>query len=1053
MGNEPQRHAHNEVTINEQGVVVVVWRGRQTAESVSKVAEDLTVQLGVLRTAGKRALALMDVSALRLSDMTSESRIAGKGFADIAFDAGAIVGNSRIMGVLLYTLRAIKPKTPVRYFNTRRKAAAWLLGTTRVGPARSLLSPVAAITVTLIGLSGLAGWATGNQYLEGFLPGYRIMHPFAACALLVMGFGFWMYWRTKLKYLWMSGIFGIVFGVVALLVFRIDAWLLHGRLAAHNPQYGSADSAAICFILIGIVGYLTGRRHRWVHPVQYALSGTIVLIALCNVFGQLYAHEFAYGQVVHLLMPLPLALAFAIAGSSLILLIIYKEHGDVLGFVTRTGWLIVAALLLVQISAYNSWRQAIDRNKSESVAAFTTRADDIETRLSGRLQSYTDALQGFHGLFAASDYVNQGDFDKYYRAIDLATHYPGLRNVSYIALVKEADIPAFVTARRQDTSLFPAGNPSFTIQSKVNSPVHYIAAYSGENPNNTSLGLDVGSIAGRAELYGAALASGGPYASGTVHFRATASQAAQDGFFISVPVKSASSDTFIGLVNVSFNYNDFFAQLSKTSRLLNGLSVVMYDAETGSKIYSANRAGRPVALAHELTIPVLNQHWRVDVRAPKNFAINTFQARQPASTLVGSQIFSALLLVIFIILGRSRRHAQELAELITEDLQRERDRAVQLQQKDEAVLSSIGDAVFAIDTSRRITLFNPAAQIISGFSASEALGKPYEQILQFISEDTGRPRRDFIDRALSGHLAAMRHSTMLVRKDGNRISVADSAAPIQGQKGKLQGAIVVFRDVSKERALDKAKTEFVSLASHQLRTPLSAVNWYVESMLHGDVGKLNETQIEYLQEVYRGNQRMVELVSSLLDVSRLDLGRMVNKPQPTDLGALVKDIQKELKPSIEAKHQRVVARVEPKLPDIYGDPKLLRMIVQNLMSNAVKYTPEKGTVEATVRRAKLDDLSKAKLHHGGPFLFLSVKDTGYGIPKEQQGKIFQKLFRADNVRKMDMEGTGLGLYIVKQVAEKLGGEVWFESIESAGTTFYVVLPLKTIVYKLKDGDI
>jgi signal transduction histidine kinase len=223
-------------------------------------------------------------------------------------------------------------------------------------------------------------------------------------------------------------------------------------------------------------------------------------------------------------------------------------------------------------------------------------------------------------------------------------------------------------------------------------------------------------------------------------------------------------------------------------------------------------------------------------------------------------------------------------------------------------------------------------------------------------------------------------------------------------------------------------------------------------MLHGDMGKLTKMQTEYLKEVYKGNQRMVELVSSLLDVSRLDLGRMVNHPKDTDFAALVKDLEKELTTNIQTKKTKIVKHFETKLPPVVGDPKLLRMIVQNLMSNAVKYTPEKGTVELTVRRATPAEAKKASLHREGPYLFFEVKDTGYGIPKEQQAKIFGKLFRADNVRKMEVEGNGLGLYIVKQVAEKLGGRIWFASEEGKGTTFFVIIPFKTIVSKVKPDE-
>ena len=187
---------------------------------------------------------------------------------------------------------------------------------------------------------------------------------------------------------------------------------------------------------------------------------------------------------------------------------------------------------------------------------------------------------------------------------------------------------------------------------------------------------------------------------------------------------------------------------------------------------------------------------------------------------------------------------------------------------------------------------------------------------------------------------------------------------------------------------------------------------------------------------------MIELVDSLLNVSRLEVGKLRNEPQDVSLVELADSLERELHTSIEAKKITLTRNIAPKLPTVFADPKLLRMVMQNLLSNAVKYTPNKGHVKLDIHPATEKELRRAGLR-SGKYFFLSVSDNGYGIPKEQQGKIFEKLFRADNVRKMDVEGTGLGLYIVQEVARKLGGAIWFESTESVGTTFYVVIPLKT----------
>ena len=233
------------------------------------------------------------------------------------------------------------------------------------------------------------------------------------------------------------------------------------------------------------------------------------------------------------------------------------------------------------------------------------------------------------------------------------------------------------------------------------------------------------------------------------------------------------------------------------------------------------------------------------------------------------------------------------------------------------------------------------------------------------------------------------------------------------------------------------KTEFVSLASHQLRTPLSTVNWYAEMLLAGDVGTLNKKQKKYLEEVYSSNQRMVELVNALLNVSSLELGTFVIDPEPMDICRLAKDVIKEQKPQIDSKKIKFTFYCGKGASRICADPKLNRMIIQNLLSNSIKYTPEGGNIRLVILRTDNKNIQ------------IKISDTGYGIPKKQHDKIFTKLFRADNVINKDTDGTGLGLYIVKSIVEKTGGKIWFESPEeNRGTIFYVALPIKGILKNL-----
>ncbi|KKP82166.1 MAG: Multi-sensor signal transduction histidine kinase [Candidatus Moranbacteria bacterium GW2011_GWF2_35_54] len=384
--------------------------------------------------------------------------------------------------------------------------------------------------------------------------------------------------------------------------------------------------------------------------------------------------------------------------------------------------------------------------------------------------------------------------------------------------------------------------------------------------------------------------------------------------------------------------------------------------------------------------------------------------------------------------------ADELSDLVknmeTKVVQRTEKIAQQKKQieadknKTESILKSIGDGVFVVDTNFEITMFNKTSESITGFSAHEALGRKYYEIVQFFSDSDETKKNDsFIIEAIgTGKIQEMPPHTLLINKFGQKIPVADSASPIKDEHGKVIGCVVVFRDIAHEYEIDKAKTEFVSLASHQLRTPLSSINWYAEMLLAGDAGKVNANQKSYLKEIYYGNQRMIELVNSLLNVSRLEMGTFLVEPKQTDILKMADEVIKELTPRSLEKEIKIKNNYDKTLPEINVDPKLMRIIFQNLLSNSIKYTQPKGKIEL-------------KIGYDEKNLNIEVTDNGMGIPESQKANIFSKFFRADNVRQTDAEGTGLGLYLLKSIIDHSEGKISFTSTEGQGTTFFISIPL------------
>lgn len=384
----------------------------------------------------------------------------------------------------------------------------------------------------------------------------------------------------------------------------------------------------------------------------------------------------------------------------------------------------------------------------------------------------------------------------------------------------------------------------------------------------------------------------------------------------------------------------------------------------------------------------------------------------------------------------------EIMRDVTEDYRQKQDL-----QKFALAIESTSDHVIITDTDGMILYANPAVGSITGYSPKEILGKKagskelwgglmepefYKKLWHTIKVEK---------KPFSGEVKNK-------RKNGQEYIAYATISPVVNNKGDVEFFVGIERDITKEKQIDQAKTEFVSLASHQLRTPLSSINWYAEMLLAGDAGNLNDEQKQYLDEIYQGNQRMVALVNALLNVSRLELGTFMVEPEPTNVKEVAESVVNELKPMIEKKKLVVTSSLSDDLPIIQADPKLLRIVIQNFMSNAVKYTSENGKVNLSVALEKKGaTVHKKKI--AADHILITVADTGYGIPQHQQDRLFTKLFRADNVKEKDTEGTGLGMYIAKQIIDHADGMVWFESEEDKGTTFYIAIPTNGM--KKKEG--
>jgi len=353
--------------------------------------------------------------------------------------------------------------------------------------------------------------------------------------------------------------------------------------------------------------------------------------------------------------------------------------------------------------------------------------------------------------------------------------------------------------------------------------------------------------------------------------------------------------------------------------------------------------------------------------------------------------------------------------------------------KDEAILQSIGDGMVVTDSAGQTLLTNKIATDLVGMSADQKIAdrELYDQSGLLI------PLKD---RPMQQALATgkkVNRNVFIAAMGETKRALNITANPVV-QQGRIIGTIQIIRDITKEKEVDRMKTEFISIASHQLRTPLSAIKWFAEMLLHGDAGKMPDEQVEFVKNISDSTDRMIEQVNALLNISRLESGRILVEPVPTDIKQLVTGIVGDLKERSEYAQQHLTVNVADDIPLIKLDPRLISQVYLNLLTNSIKYTPKGGSITVTINKKGNEVISQ-------------ITDTGYGIPAGEQKKVFKKFFRGRNIIQVETDGTGLGMYLAKSIVDSSNGKIWFESSEAKGTTFWFSLPVDGM--QPKEGEV
>ena len=355
--------------------------------------------------------------------------------------------------------------------------------------------------------------------------------------------------------------------------------------------------------------------------------------------------------------------------------------------------------------------------------------------------------------------------------------------------------------------------------------------------------------------------------------------------------------------------------------------------------------------------------------------------------------------------------------------------------KSDTVINAINDGVVSVDTAGVIQLINPAAQRIIGWGQEDAVGLSYKSVVKLNNREDKpiQPNEDPVTKVLSTNQEYRSEDFSITTEAGKKILLSLVVSPIGTPS---TGAIMVFRDVTKEKSEEREQAEFISTASHEMRTPVASIEGYLGLALNPATATIDEKARDYIQKAHESAKHLGRLFQDLLDVTKADDGRMTNNPRVVDVVQYIGDIVEGLKPKATDKGLRFLYKPAPDAeaslrtvaPVFYAhvDNDHLREVVSNLVENAVKYTPA-GDV--------IIDVTGDDTH-----VRVSVQDSGIGIPTEDIPHLFQKFYRVDNTDTREIGGTGLGLYLCRRLAELMGGMIKVESEYKKGSTFTLELP-------------
>lgn len=986
--------------IENDSIVFCTLQGYITEGFLTELMSQHKKRLDKLRAQGKPALLITDIT--KVTGINSKARRAIGLFRHFDVDRSAVVGATPIMTLLTkYVIRLTGTSHQHHIFRTKRGAIDWLKA--KATPPRIVLARVFASITMVAGVATLVGWAFNIRFLQTLGYSTSSVDPLTSINLIIIGIALALLALRKKVFarhiVRICAVWIILFGIIGLASNWLDISILKS-LRLPEPTISNNLRFLALFLLVGLLLWQATYplTHKWPSRLfRFTMIPTVLSTLVfigANTFGIIPIYSMG------------VLLIFLMIEISLVL-ITFRKPGrfPVARFIVLRYWQGIVAFLVVFSLTIVVWH--VYRTDQEQ----TTLKQASRTIESQATSTYA-VLYEYRAFFNASEFVTKEEFQHYSAESDTHENFD-IMDILFIDTTPTSEYSLQYTSRPENEAV-----PK-SLDFATNPQIRQLLNNARDSGTLESGRLEV-VMPGDAKSKVITLTALAVYSSG-----------------LGVPDTAAERAAKLkGFIVADFDIQTFVQRIFDANPVKSGVALTVTDRESGDVLYRspyASHIANDTRTLDILSVWVADMPWTVSI-LKNNFGNGTPWGGSNTILTVGGLI-GVIMGVIVMWAVRRRYHIQQLVNAVSVDIQQERDHAISLAQKNDAILASVGDGLVVTDREERVVRTNERFTELTGWRQEDLLGRKLSSVIAIVDaqgEKVPHSRRPIYQVLHSDSqtpkTTSLKDSLRYISRDGTEFPAGITVAPIIIDD-KVVGAIETVRDITKELEIDRAKTEFVSLAAHQLRSPLTATKWYLELLMASETGKLSTKQRQYTQGAHKATNRTIQLVNALLNVSRVEVGSAAVDPQPTDLRVFVQGIIDEHLPQVSEHKLRVTEQFDQQLPKVNVDPRLMQIIVTNLLSNAIKYTPKRGSITVTLR----------KQPHG---ILLAITDTGYGISQSQQNMIFTKLFRADNIKTKSTEGTGLGLYLVKSIIDYTGCRIWFDSTENVGSTFYVLIPNK-----------